>query len=204
VLLDLISLSIVFVNFDWLFLHPFLLFFFLVMLVNDLCCHSYSHSHRMLVFLFGLGIRLRLRLDYLFNNRLRLRFDYFFLLMLDRLRFNLGLGVRFRLLRMLCFHMPGQVTTGALVVAEGAVGSAGLVSASVEMLADIGLASELRAFRAFDLWLLVLLLVVFIIAVVHMVCVEGILIKNLDYNGGKSMMSTTGAKSMIILTNRRI
>ena len=86
--------------------------------------------------------------------------------------------------------MPGQVTTGALVIAVGAVGSAGLVSASVEMLADISLASELRAFRAFDLWLLVLLL--------------GILIKNLDYNGGKSMMSTTGAKSMIILTNRRI
>ena len=92
--------------------------------------------------------------------------------------------------------MPGQVTTGALVIAVGAVGSAGLVSASVEMLADIGLASELCAFRAVDLWplvlLLVLLLVVVIIAVVHMVCVEGILIKNLDYNGGKSMMSTTG------------
>ena len=88
--------------------------------------------------------------------------------------------------------MPGQVTTGALVIAVGAVGSAGFVSASVEMLADISLASELRAFRAFDLWLLVLLLVVFIIAVVHMVCVEEILIKNLDYNGGKSMMSTTG------------
>ena len=100
--------------------------------------------------------------------------------------------------------MPGQVTTGALVIAVGAVGSAGFVSASVEMLADIGLASELCAFRAVDLWPLVLLLVVVIFAVVHMVCVEGILIKNLDYNGGKSMMSTTGAKSMIILTNRRI
>ena len=88
--------------------------------------------------------------------------------------------------------MPGQVTTGALVIAVGAVGSAGFVSASVEMLADISLASELRAFRAVDLWLLVLLLAVVIIAVVHTVRVKGILIKNLDYNGGKSMMSTTG------------
>ena len=162
-LLDLISLSIVFVNFDWLLLHPFLLFFFLVMLVNDLCCHSYSHSHRMLVFLFGLGIRLRLRLDYLFSNRLRLRFDYFFLLLLDRLRLNLD----FHKLLMHPSYMPGNVTLDALVIAVGTVCSAGLLFAIVDMPGETRLGYKLRALRAGDFWQLVLLLVVVIIAVIH-------------------------------------